>query len=115
METILDIFTTLNCAIDAGAMTQEALTVALAAIVSRAHEELERGALPLDGNRDWPEKRRDLPALESLLCRPDPTLDRIGSANCQACRATRPASRALTLEEHSPRGRFVERLLAIAR
>jgi hypothetical protein len=48
METILDIFTTLNCAIDAGAMTQEALTVALAAIVSRAHEELERGALPLD-------------------------------------------------------------------
>jgi len=48
METILDIFTTLNCAIDAGAMTQEALTVALAVIVSRAHEELKRGALPLD-------------------------------------------------------------------
>ena len=48
METILDIFTTLNCAIDAGAMTQEALAVALAAIVSRAHEELERRALPVD-------------------------------------------------------------------
>jgi hypothetical protein len=48
METILDIFTTLNCAIDAGAMTQEALAVALAATVSRTHEELERGAVPLD-------------------------------------------------------------------
>ena len=70
METILDIFTTLNCAIDAGAMTQEALTVALAAIVSRAHEELERGALPLDRNRDWPEKRRDLPSTGKPIVPP---------------------------------------------
>jgi hypothetical protein len=48
METILDIFTTLNCAIDAGVMTREALAFALATIVSRAHEELERGAFPSD-------------------------------------------------------------------
>jgi hypothetical protein len=34
LETIIDIFTTLNCAIDAGAMTHEALMVAVAAITS---------------------------------------------------------------------------------
>ena len=48
METMLDIFTTLNCAIDAGVMTQEALTIAIAAIIQRARDEHEGQTLPLE-------------------------------------------------------------------
>jgi hypothetical protein len=48
VETILDIFTTLNCAIDAGSTRQEALTIAIAKIIQQAQDKHERQALPLE-------------------------------------------------------------------
>jgi hypothetical protein len=48
METILDIFVTLNSAIDAGLMTHEGLVAAVATIMQRAHDEHPGRALPLD-------------------------------------------------------------------
>ena len=49
METIPDIFTTLNCAIDAGGMTQEALTIAIAAIGSEGRSNQRNSGTDFSG------------------------------------------------------------------